>query len=72
MFAQTGDRDFQELVGANEVIVDAPPFEVQDEMMKMLSEGPGFSHQGSNASADGQVDALDEGRLDKWSKAELL
>lgn len=51
------------------MIVSAPPFDVQEKMFRMLSQRPGLSHQGSNPSTDGQVDAFDESSLNELSKA---
>ena len=59
-------------MSADEMIVSAPPFDVQEKMFRMLSQRPGFSHQRSNASTDGQVDAFDESSLNELSKAMQL
>ena len=34
-------------------------------MIGILSQGPGLAHEGSDASADGEIDALDEGGLNE-------
>ena len=56
-------------MGANEMLVGSPPFDMQKQMFMVLSERPGLAHQGSNAPADRQVDPFNESGLDEGCKA---
>ena len=54
------------------MIVRAPPFDMQEQMFGVLSQRPGLAHQGSNTSADGQIDPLNESGLNEGRRVILL
>ena len=54
---------------ADEMVVRAPPFDMQEQMFRVLSQRPGLAHQRSDTPADGQIDPLNESGLNELRKA---
>src|SRR5262249_13442442 len=50
----------ERLVRANEVVVGAPPFEVQEQLRRVLQRGPAAAHQRRYALPHTQIHALDK------------
>ncbi len=51
------------------MIVRTPPFEMQEQTFRILSQRPGFSHQRSDTSAEGEINPFNESYLDELCKA---
>jgi hypothetical protein len=45
---------------SDEMIVRSPPLTVKEQMLGRLSERPGLAHERGHATADGEIDSLNE------------
>ena len=59
-------------MGPDEMIIGAPPFEMQLEFAGVLSETPGAASEWGQRTAQGEIDPFDESRLNATGETERL
>ena len=67
-----GELNAQRLVIAGEVVISAPPLQVELKFGGELSGTPRTANQEGNPLTDGQVEALDEGSVEVSGKTKSL
>src|SRR5258708_2043037 len=68
-FSRLQEPHPQRLVRTHKMIVGAPPLQMGQQVWGLLRSGPGTASKGCHSMADGQIDSLNESRVESSREA---